>query len=106
MTEVKIGNVVEEYKLGNTIVKICDDFYRDKSDEEVQAIISRISVMVSKILSEASVEKWIWEKTVMIKPKLYKDIFRVKNRLIIILIIIFNTHVFIKILYKIKLLKN
>ena len=57
MTEVKIGNVVEEYKLGNTIVKICDDFYRDKSDEEVQAIISRISVMVSKILSETSVEK-------------------------------------------------
>lgn len=57
MTEVKIGNVVEEYKLGNTIVKIRDDFYRDKSDEEVQAIISRISVMVSKILSEASVEK-------------------------------------------------
>lgn len=57
MTEVKMGNVVEEYKLGNTTVKICDDFCRDKTDEEVQAIINRISVIVFKILFGSSVEK-------------------------------------------------
>lgn len=56
MTEVEIGNVVEEYKLGNTTAKICDDFCRDKTDEEVEAILNRISSIAFRSLSAASVE--------------------------------------------------
>ncbi|NMA85103.1 MAG: hypothetical protein GX962_14715, partial [Epulopiscium sp.] len=40
---IPIGNVVKDYKIGNTRIKICDDAYRDKTPEEVQEILRRIS---------------------------------------------------------------
>jgi len=40
---VPIGNVVKEYKIGNTRIKICDDAYRNKTPEEVQEILRRIA---------------------------------------------------------------
>lgn len=41
MEKAKEGNVVEQYKLGNTTIKICDDGYRDKTPEEL-AILDKI----------------------------------------------------------------
>lgn len=35
---------VEEFKIGNTNVKIADDYCRDKTPEDVNAILKRIGV--------------------------------------------------------------
>ena len=37
------GRVVSEFFLGATRVKICDDYCRDKTPEDVQAILQRIA---------------------------------------------------------------
>lgn len=37
------GNIVKSFKLGATQVHICDDFCRDKTDEEVKAILDKIA---------------------------------------------------------------
>lgn len=37
------GNVVEDFYIGNTRIKICDDYCRGQSKEEAQVIIDRIS---------------------------------------------------------------
>ena len=37
------GNVVKDFKIGNTRVKICDDYCRNKSKQEVEAILRRIA---------------------------------------------------------------
>ncbi|PKL00088.1 MAG: hypothetical protein CVV56_07965 [Tenericutes bacterium HGW-Tenericutes-1] len=38
-----IGNVVKEFMIGNTTIKICDDSYRDKTKEDVDRILMNIS---------------------------------------------------------------
>lgn len=38
MSKIKEGNVVKQYKLGNTTIKICDDAYRDKTPYELELI--------------------------------------------------------------------
>ena len=40
---MKVGNVVRDFYIGNTHVRICDDYCRDKTKEEVQAILDRIA---------------------------------------------------------------
>ncbi len=42
---VKTGHVVEDFYIGNTHIRICDDYCRDKTDEDVQKILNRISDM-------------------------------------------------------------
>lgn len=37
------GNVVQDFYIGNTRIKICDDYCRGQSKEEAQAIIDKIS---------------------------------------------------------------
>jgi len=37
------GNVVMEKKIGNSRVMICDDYCRDRTPEEVDAILKRIA---------------------------------------------------------------
>lgn len=39
----KENNVVEEFKLGNTRIKICDDFCYNRLDTDVEAILARIA---------------------------------------------------------------
>lgn len=39
----ELGNVVEEYTIENTRIKICDDFCRDKTQEDIDRILSRIA---------------------------------------------------------------
>lgn len=43
---VPVGNVVEEFTIGNTKVRICDDYCRDKTSEEVDAILESIAETV------------------------------------------------------------
>lgn len=46
INKVQEGNVVEVFKLGNTTIKICDDAYRDKTDEDINRILDRIAQIV------------------------------------------------------------
>ena len=45
------GNVVKDFQIGNTRIKICDDYCRDTSSEEVQAILDRIANRVQEQLA-------------------------------------------------------
>lgn len=40
---VATGNVVKEFNIGNTRVKICDDHCRGKTTQDVEAILRRIA---------------------------------------------------------------
>lgn len=42
--------LVEKYKLGNTIVEIYDDAYRDKTKEDIDEILKRIEDIGRKSL--------------------------------------------------------
>jgi hypothetical protein len=37
------GNVVKEISVENTKVKICDDFCRDRTPEQIEKILSKIA---------------------------------------------------------------
>lgn len=45
------GNVVKDYKIENTRVRICDDYCRDRTNAEIEDIIARISDRTQKQLS-------------------------------------------------------
>ena len=45
------GNVVREFKIGNTRIKICDNAYRDKTPSDVEAILSRIAARAQEQLT-------------------------------------------------------
>jgi hypothetical protein len=45
-------NVVEEYKLGNTTVKIADTAYKDKTQEDINNIIQRLTNIVANSYNE------------------------------------------------------
>ena len=38
-----IGNIVEEFTLGETKICICDDYCRDRTKEEIDMILENIS---------------------------------------------------------------
>ena len=54
---VPVGNVVEEFIIGNTKVRICDDYCRDKTPEEVDAILKNIAETVRGPLIAAAEKK-------------------------------------------------
>ncbi len=35
-------SIVEQYKIGNTIIKICDSAYIDKTPEDIEKILHRV----------------------------------------------------------------
>ena len=41
--ERKKNNVVEEFKIGNTRIKICDDYCYNRLDTDVEAILAKIA---------------------------------------------------------------
>lgn len=45
---MKEGNVVKEFMLGETKVKICDDYCRDKTKEEVDQILKNIAMIIMR----------------------------------------------------------
>ena len=51
------GNVVKEYLFGNTKVKICDDYCRDRSDADVEAILARIACRAQEQLTAQAAAK-------------------------------------------------
>jgi|GEM_PF-992219 len=48
------GNIVKEFMMGPTKVKICDDYCRDKTPDEVQQILSDIAKAASAAIRNAS----------------------------------------------------
>lgn len=42
-----VGNVVMTKQYGGTLVRFCDDYCRDKTPEDVQKILDRISEKIS-----------------------------------------------------------
>lgn len=40
---VATGNVVKEFTIGKTLVKICDDYCKEKTKAEVDEILKRIA---------------------------------------------------------------
>lgn len=48
---------MEEFTIGNTRVKICDDYCRDKTPSEVEAILARIAETVREPLIAAEEAK-------------------------------------------------
>lgn len=53
MLEIQEGNVVKQYKLGNTTIKICDDAYRDKTLDELELIDKIIAKTAWKCVLDA-----------------------------------------------------
>ena len=51
------GNVVKDFKIGRTRIKICDDYCRDKTPEAVQAILDRIALRAGEQLAIQTLEK-------------------------------------------------
>lgn len=47
------GNVVKEIMIGNTKVKICDDFCRDRTPKEIDKILSKIAELSISIANES-----------------------------------------------------
>mgnify|MGYP000052732980 CR=1 FL=1 len=42
--------LVEEYKIGNTTIKIYDDAYKDKTQEDIDRILERIAHIAKNAL--------------------------------------------------------
>lgn len=38
-----VGNVVKEFNIGNTKVRICDDYCRNRTKAEIEEILRRIA---------------------------------------------------------------
>lgn len=54
---VATEHIAKEFNIGNTRVKICDDYCRTKTTEEVEAILKRIAEKAIKPLSYAATER-------------------------------------------------
>lgn len=53
------GNVVKEYMLGNTRIRICDDFFRGVSHEEGQKILNNGLTKACEALTRAYYDGWL-----------------------------------------------
>ena len=42
LSDINIGHVVEDYMQGNVMVRICDDYCKDKTKNEIRATLRRI----------------------------------------------------------------
>jgi hypothetical protein len=51
MKSIKEGNAVEAFKLGNTSIRICDDYCHNTTSAEVDAILARIACRAQAQLS-------------------------------------------------------
>ncbi len=53
----KIGHVVEDFYIGDIHVRICDDYCRDKTPEDVDKILKRIAELTYGPLVEAQLAR-------------------------------------------------
>ncbi len=51
------GNVVQEFKIGNTRVKICDDYCRGQTREEAEAIMANFCRVCLPHLQKVELKK-------------------------------------------------
>jgi hypothetical protein len=42
------GNVVEDFNIGNTRIKICDDYCYGKTPQAVQVILDRVAIKAQR----------------------------------------------------------
>ena len=57
------GHVVKDFKLGETRIKICDDYCRDKTPEAVQAVLDRIALKTqSQLLMQETLSQPLMEQ--------------------------------------------
>lgn len=54
---LEVGNVVEEFYIGNTRVRICDDYCRNKSQEDVDKILERIGRIALNALQAEEIKR-------------------------------------------------
>ncbi|MFZ5352774.1 MAG: hypothetical protein ACOZCL_08625 [Bacillota bacterium] len=47
------GHVVEEFMIGNTKIKICDDAYINKTPEDIEKILKRLTAIGWEIVRDA-----------------------------------------------------
>lgn len=59
----KVGHIVKEWYDGNTHCIICDDYCRDKTPEDVEAILDRIATLVYPDLLKQELERRAREKS-------------------------------------------
>lgn len=52
--KVPTGTVVQEYMLGNTRIKICNDAYINRTPEEIQQSLKRINDICIKCIKSSS----------------------------------------------------
>ncbi|HEZ7985987.1 MAG TPA: hypothetical protein RWO09_03510 [Ruminococcus sp.] len=45
------GNIVRDYYSGNTHIKVADDYYRDKTAEEIEKILRDVAAIVQRAMS-------------------------------------------------------
>lgn len=52
------GNIVKDFTIGNTRVKICDDYCREKTKQEVEDILRRIArITIGPLSTTRKVER-------------------------------------------------
>lgn len=51
---VEKDNVVREFSIGNTRIRICDDYCRDRTREDVELILQRIAQRALEQFSAAT----------------------------------------------------
>lgn len=49
--QIPIGNIVEDFKVGNTHIMICDDDCRDKGPEDKAKAIKRMEVIAANAIA-------------------------------------------------------
>ena len=54
--KVREGHVVKSFNLGITRVKICDDYCRDKTAEDVEKILKKITWIAQNAFSAATAQ--------------------------------------------------
>ena len=50
------SNIVQEFKLGNASIKFADNYCRDKTQEDIDAILERIAKIALKHYRAADIE--------------------------------------------------
>lgn len=51
LAKIPVGNIVEDFKVGNTRILICDDDCRDKGPEDKAKAIRRMEVIAANAIA-------------------------------------------------------
>ena len=57
LKDIECGHVVKEFMLGDTKIQICDDYCRDKTQEEIDEILERIGDIYLRDLRQQEYRK-------------------------------------------------